>query len=465
MKSINRYIKRWLVLGLALVLALGMVPAFAYEADEPAAGEGTTVYYFSDVPEDSYFFDAVYWALDRYVTNGTSEDTFSPELVCTRGQVMTFLWRAKGEPEPFSTENPFKDVPAGSYYERAVLWAVGTGITNGTSATTFSPDKVCNYAEILTFLWRFNGAPETTGHTHYTDGWPDSWYKDAISWAEEDELLEDAGDAVDPYQSCTRARTVTWLYRDAQVYVDSVEELMDAIGPGRDIHLAPGTYDLTSWINEKVGDSPDWDNPYVILEEVYDGYEAQIHDLRNTEFSSSTGDPKSVKIVVEPRYADVLSFYNCDNIMLRGLTLGHSPKKGSCAGSVVYMKDCGELWINDCDLYGCGTFGIEAEDSVGVYTADTVIRDCSEGLVQFNNVVMSHFFRCTLKNTEGGTLIFSNGTWTLFEECDFRNLSGNPVYVEEDGQVSFINCTMEKKMMQEIMNSPLYDENVFIRVE
>ncbi|MBR2575934.1 MAG: S-layer homology domain-containing protein, partial [Firmicutes bacterium] len=361
--------------------------------------------------------------------------------------------------------------PKNSWYEQAVLWAVGAGITNGTSVTTFSPDKVCNYAEILTFLWRANGAPDPAGISHYTENWPDSWYKDAVSWAEEDELLEDAGDAVDPFEPCTRARTVTWLYRDAQYYVDSVEELMDAIGPGRDIHLAPGTYDLTSWINERVGDSPDWDNPYVIINEVSDGYEVQILGLKNTEFLSSDGKAGSVKITVEPRCASVLSFYDCDNVMLTNLTLGHTPGKGECAGAVITASICGELWLDGLDLYGCGAYGISMDDVMGVYAENCVIRDCTEGLMKCSDAQIARFFGCQFRKTRGQHLISAAGdSWLIFEECSFRNLSwdkngGAFLDVEEDSAVNFYDCSFPKTVLQAILNDPGYGRNIFVREE
>ena len=109
---------------------------------------------FEDVPDDAYFAPAVQWALDNSITTGTSATTFSPSATCTRGQVVTFLWRSAGCPEPDTEVCPFTDVAPGSYYEKAVLWAVEYGITNGTSATEFSPDALCTSAHILTFLWR-----------------------------------------------------------------------------------------------------------------------------------------------------------------------------------------------------------------------------------------------------------------------------------------------------------------------
>ena len=109
---------------------------------------------FVDVPDDAYYYDAVYWAVDQGITTGTSETTFSPDDPCTRAQAVTFLWRAAGEPAPASTENPFTDVISGEYYYNAVLWAIEKGITKGTGETTFSPGDDCLRSQIVTFLYR-----------------------------------------------------------------------------------------------------------------------------------------------------------------------------------------------------------------------------------------------------------------------------------------------------------------------
>ena len=109
---------------------------------------------FSDVDEGLYYAAPIAWAVERGITNGTSTYTFGSENVCTREDMVTFLWRAAGSPEPKSASNPFTDVDSGAYYYKAVMWAVEEGITAGTSETTFSPDKTCTRAEIVTFLYR-----------------------------------------------------------------------------------------------------------------------------------------------------------------------------------------------------------------------------------------------------------------------------------------------------------------------
>jgi|GEM_PF-4794483 len=170
---------------------------------------------FRDVQETDDCYDAVLWALDKGVTNGMSDTTFAPETICNRGQVVTFLWRAAGEPEPRDPSNPFIDVEAGSFYEKAVLWAVENGITNGTSETTFSPTLTCTCAHILTFLWRAQGAPESGAPSPVSSRFPDDYYSGAVSWAEYNGLLSGMEASFDIADPCSRGLTVTYLYRAA----------------------------------------------------------------------------------------------------------------------------------------------------------------------------------------------------------------------------------------------------------
>ncbi|MBE6726487.1 MAG: S-layer homology domain-containing protein [Ruminococcaceae bacterium] len=197
--------KRNLTTKLSGALVLAVVTAVLL-----AVGAGADS--FADVPADSYYAPAVLWALDNGVTTGTSVTTFSPSDTCTRGQVVTFLWRASGRPEPKAKSCPFTDVAPGSYYEKAVLWAVEQGITNGTSAKEFSPDALCTSAHILTFLWRSLGqpVPGVNGTLPMKD--PDAYYVLPWVWAANNDMLRDM-DGFDIEAACSRAMTVTWLYR------------------------------------------------------------------------------------------------------------------------------------------------------------------------------------------------------------------------------------------------------------
>ena len=153
--------------------------------------------------------------MDNGITNGTDETHFSPLNICNRAQVVTFLWRAAGCPEPESTENPFVDVPETEFYYKAVLWAVENGITNGVDATHFAPNTDCNRAQIVTFLWRAAGRPEPTSTNNPFEDVPEGeFYYDAVLWAVENGITNGM-DATHfgPGQDCNRAQVVTFLYR------------------------------------------------------------------------------------------------------------------------------------------------------------------------------------------------------------------------------------------------------------
>ena len=170
---------------------------------------------FTDVKEGDYYFTPILWAVEQGITNGTTPDTFSPENPCTRGQIVTFLWRAFGSPEPTSTENPFTDVPETVYYYKAILWAVEQGITTGTTATTFSPEATCTRGQVATFLWRACGKPAPQGSENpFTDVSETVYYYEPILWAVENGITNGTGNGkFSPEDSCTRGQIVTFLYR------------------------------------------------------------------------------------------------------------------------------------------------------------------------------------------------------------------------------------------------------------
>lgn len=169
---------------------------------------------FTDVPSGSYYEDAVLWAVGEGITTGTSAHAFAPDGSCTRAQAVTFLWRAAGSPAPVSAKTRFADVAASSYYSDAVLWAVENGITNGTSDTTFSPDAVCTRAQIVAFLWRAKGSPAAGSGTRFADVAETAYYADAVLWAvKEGVTLGTSANAFSPDKTCTRAQIVTFLWR------------------------------------------------------------------------------------------------------------------------------------------------------------------------------------------------------------------------------------------------------------
>lgn len=169
---------------------------------------------FTDVAGNAYYYNAVLWALDNHVTGGKTATTFAPNAVCTRAQAVTFLWRAMGSPEPTSTVNPFTDVKPDAYYYKAVLWAVEKGVTGGVSATAFNPGGVCSRAQVVAFLWRAAGKPVVNYAMNFADVPADSYYTEAARWAVSEGVTGGTSATVfSPGNSCTRAQIVTFLYR------------------------------------------------------------------------------------------------------------------------------------------------------------------------------------------------------------------------------------------------------------
>lgn len=169
---------------------------------------------FTDIPESAYYYDPVIWALEKGVTSGLTETTFGPSESCTRGQVVTFLWRAMGEPEPETTINPFTDVAEGKYYYKPVLWAVENGITSGLNATIFGPSETVTRAQFVTFLHRSQGNPAYSVENPFTDVAEGKNYYDSILWAVENEVTTGLTlNTFGPSASCTRGQVVTFLYR------------------------------------------------------------------------------------------------------------------------------------------------------------------------------------------------------------------------------------------------------------
>ena len=168
---------------------------------------------FRDVAQNAYYYDAVQWAVEKGITEGTSATTFSPDASCTRAQMVTFLWRTAGSPAPKSAANPFKDVSANDYYS-AVLWAVENGITSGTSADTFAPNATVTRGQTVTFLYRAAGSPVVGGNAGFSDVNANDYYNSAVAWAAENNITGGTGNGkFSPKADCTRGQIVTLLYR------------------------------------------------------------------------------------------------------------------------------------------------------------------------------------------------------------------------------------------------------------
>ena len=169
---------------------------------------------FVDVPEGSYYEEAVAWAVENGITQGTDDTHFSPDGICTRAQAVTFLWRTAGSPASKTSAMPFTDVPVGSYYYDAVLWAVENGITKGTSETRFSPDDTCTRAQIVAFLWRSEKSPAAGTANPFADVKSTAYYAGAVLWAVKEDITKGSTNTTfSPDADCTRAQIVTFLWR------------------------------------------------------------------------------------------------------------------------------------------------------------------------------------------------------------------------------------------------------------
>ena len=192
------------------------MPAGKVEVKATFMEDNSVLNFFYDVPNDAYFYEAVKWAVENGITNGVGDNLFAPGQPCTRAQIVTFLWRAAGSPEPKGTAAGMTDVVPGSYYAKAVAWAIENGITTGTAEGTFSPDATCTRAQAVTFLARAQNA-KATGKTAFSDVPADSYFADAVAWAQANGVTTGTSETTfSPDNDCTRAQIVTFLYRANQ---------------------------------------------------------------------------------------------------------------------------------------------------------------------------------------------------------------------------------------------------------
>ena len=223
-----------------------------------------------DVQPSAYYTSSVIWAAENGITSGLDKNHFGPGSTCTRGQVVTFLWRSKGSPAPRNTYNPFSDVKQGAYYYDAVLWAVENDITSGTGNSTFSPNKGCTRGQVVTFLWRAKGSPSPKSTSNpFSDVKESAFFYSAVLWAIEKEITSGVSKtSFAPNKTCTRGQIVTFLYRSWSAVPDTFTIIFDATGGSVSTDSltvnkgsAPGTlpepkrdfYSFNGWFTEKTG--------------------------------------------------------------------------------------------------------------------------------------------------------------------------------------------------------------------
>ncbi len=173
---------------------------------------------FADVKPQNYFYNSVLWAANMGITSGVDMTHFAPNQTCTRGQVMVFLWRAMGSPEPASSVNPFVDVQSRDYFAKAVLWAYHAGVTAGVDQTHFRPNNPCTRAQVVTFLYSAKGRPAHSGENTFYDVGTSAYYYNPVIWAAENGITTGVGDGMfGPNQRCNRGQIVTFLYQARNV--------------------------------------------------------------------------------------------------------------------------------------------------------------------------------------------------------------------------------------------------------
>ena len=189
------------------------MPAGKVEVKATFMEDNSMLNFFYDVPNNAYFYEAVKWAVKNGITDGVGNNLFAPEQPCTRAQIVTFLWRAAGSPEPKGAASGMTDVVSGSYYEKAVAWAIENGITTGTTTSTFSPDATCTRAQAVTFLARALKAKAASA-AEFSDVPTGSYFADAVAWAAANGVTEGIGGGLfGSDNDCTRGQIVTFLYR------------------------------------------------------------------------------------------------------------------------------------------------------------------------------------------------------------------------------------------------------------
>lgn len=359
---------------------------------EPPAG-------FEDVEPGRYYYDAVYWALEQGITTGTSATTFSPEEACTRAQTVAFLWRMAGEPEPESMETGFEDVESDRFYAKAVAWAVETGVTTGTTPTTFEPYGTCSRGEFVTFLYRAAGNPESGTYAMFTDVIPGKYYEKPISWAVENGVTTGTGPTTfSPGDICTRGHVVTFLYRwatgtrvrivDVQEYgaipgddIDDTDAIIRAVNveDAEMVYIPAGVYVVNAEPGIKLRSNTklvmDPDAVLRVTGNSKDSY--NVIRARNAENISISGG----QIIGERdehtgsggEWGMGIGLYDCKNVTIANVKISKNWGDGIYIGSTDDFGDdlygCDGITISNCEIFE------NRRSNISIVNADNVTID------------------------------------------------------------------------------------------
>lgn len=223
------------------------------------------------------------------------------------------------------------------------------------------------------------------------------------------------------------------------IQVSTAGEFLEAIAPNAVIELAPGTYNLTEYLRGASDNISDY-----VIRTFNDGWQAEIHDVEGLTIRGTTEG--SVEVVAEPRYCDVLYFNNCSDIVIENITFGHTIEPGVCEGAVLTFVDCRRISLNLLDLYGCGTYGVVADNTVGITLRDCIIRECSYGMIDLRQCAEVIFEDCVFRDNSGFDMICLSNTIALFKGCTFTGNTGDsflpaPYHSDSESEAQFEDCT------------------------
>ena len=286
--------KRLLSFFLSFILVLAAFPT-------ALAAEKTYVEPFTDVSTKQYYAQAVAWAVQNGITSGTASDKFSPNMGCTRAQIVVFLWRMAGSPEPTIAKNPFRDVKKKEYYYQAMLWAYGNNFVSGTAPDCFSPDRICTRAEAMTILWRVAGSAMPTSTTNpFKDVKSKDYYRNAVLWALEHKITSGTTPTTfSPKMTCTRAQIVTFLLRYHEMteeeLVYGTASLSYAEFYAGDVSSVDGYDAVSSATNSKYAAFRNAYTDYVDAETNANGY--HILGVQNVNVALAASDVEAYKAI------------------------------------------------------------------------------------------------------------------------------------------------------------------------
>lgn len=374
------------------------IPMEVYEAAQDC---------FEDVEAGRYYYRPVYWALENNITTGTSKTTFSPANDCTRAQTVTFLWRMAGEPEPQSMETGFTDVKAGSFYEKAVAWAVENGVTTGRTPTLFDPEGICNRGEFVTFLYRVAGKPEVeTQDDRFTDIEAGRYYEQAVMWAVENGVTTGTSPTTfAPYDTCIRGQVVTFLHRWRTAV--NVKKCGATSGDDTD-----DTYAF-NWAIQKAYEQEEVESVFVPAGTYVINAESGIHIKSNTNLLMDPGAVLDVSANSLENYC-VFHIRDVENVnisggQIKGERYKHTGTSGEW-GMGVGIYDSRNITISNMTIssnwgdgiyMGTGTYGDEKYGCDGIRIENCTINDNRRSNISIVNADNVTIDGCLIADAKG----------------------------------------------------------------